>query len=201
MFEQICLIIISLVLLYLFIFTIRTKKDTTFSIKILTYSSFCICIAFVLSYIRLFPLPQGGSVNPGSMFFITIIGYWFGLKPGILTGITFGLLKLVFNPFIVHPIQFLLDYPLAFGALGISGLFRNGKYELYKGYVVACLSRLLISTLSGIIFFSTFAGDVNPILYSLTYNMSYILPEMILTIVIISVPTYRNAINSVKIQT
>lgn len=200
MFEQILLIVDLILIISLFIFVIKLKNDRPLSIKVLIYSAFCICISFILSYIRIFELPQGGSISPGSMFFITIIGYWFGIKAGILGGIAFSLLKLITSPFIIHPIQLLLDYPLSFGALGLSGLFRKGKYSLYIGYIVACLGRLFFTTLSGVVFFSTYALDTNPILFSAVYNISYMLPEMILTIIIISTPTFRNAIKTVKVN-
>ncbi len=79
--------------------------------------------SFVLSQIKLFSLPQGGSITPFSMLFIILIGYFFGVKTGVLTGIVYGLLQLAFGGWVMHPMQLLLDYPLAFGALGLSGLF------------------------------------------------------------------------------
>lgn len=187
--------LVTFIALLIMGFVFNSTRDKHISIRVLTFSSLCISLAFALSQMTLFRMPQAGSVNPASMLFITIIGYKFGLKVGLISGITFGLLNLVTGAYIVHPIQLILDYPLAFGALGISGLFRNSKHGIYVGYIAGCIGRFLFATLSGVLFFANFAEDTNPILYSVVYNMSYIVPEMIITILIISVPAVRKAID------
>ncbi len=179
----------------IFIMVGSLYKNKHLSIKTLTYSSLAICLSLILSNVKLFHLPQGGSVTAFSMFFIVLIGYWFGPLVGVLGGFTCGLLQLAIAPYVVHPIQLLLDYPFAFGALGLSGFYRSGKNGLLKGYLFGVSGRFLCSFLSGFIFFASYAPEnLNPVLYSFIYNLSYIVPEAVLTIILISVPAFKLAI-------
>ena len=186
-------------------------RKKQFTVRIITCSAMCITLSTILSYVKLVQMPQGGTVTAFSMLFIVLIGYWFGPAVGILAGVAGGLLQLAIDPFVIHPIQLLLDYPLAFGALGLSGFFRNVlkdntlgptriKFDgLCIGYIAAALARWFMSFLSGYVFFSEYAGDINPVLFSAVYNISYILPEMVLTLIILSVPAFRSAIDHIRI--
>ena len=79
-------------------------------------------------------MPQGGSIKLMSILPIVLCGYLLGTKRGVLAGICVGLLNLIFGPYIIHPVQLFLDYPIAYGALGLSGLVSNSKNGLTKGY-------------------------------------------------------------------
>ena len=97
--------------------------------------------------------------------------------------------------------QVLFDYPLAFGALGLSGLFKGRKYGLYVGYVVGVVGRFVFSTLSGVFFFAAYAPEgMNPWVYSSLYQGSYLGAEGIITLVIISIPPVAKALETVKRQ-
>ena len=158
-------------------------KDTT---KKLVYSALGIALALVTSYIKLWEMPMGGSVTLLSMLFICLIGYWFGLKYGLITGIAFGLLQFIIDPYMLSIPQVILDYPFAFGALGLSGLFCNKKFGLQIGYVIGVVGRFVCSTLSGVIFFADYAPEgMNPWVYSIAYQGSYIGAELVLTLIII----------------
>lgn len=173
------------------------KKST----KKLVYSALGIALALVTSYIKLWEMPMGGSVTLLSMFFICLIGYWFGAGYGIATGVAFGLLQFIIDPYMLSIPQVLFDYPLAFGALGLSGFFSNRKYGLQVGYVIGVAGRFLFSTLSGVIFFADYAPDgMNPWIYSLIYQGMYLGAEMILTLVLISIPVVSKALSRVKQQ-
>ena len=89
----------------------------------LMFSAMAMALATVTSMIKLFDAPMGGSVTLCSMLFIVLIGYWYGLRAGVLTGVAYGILQLVIDPYILTLPQMLVDYPLAFGAMGLSGLF------------------------------------------------------------------------------
>lgn len=174
-------------------------KDTT---KKLVYSALGIALALVTSYIKLWEMPMGGSVTLLSMLFVCLIGYWFGLKYGLITGIAFGLLQFIINPYMLSIPQVILDYPFAFGALGLSGLFCNKKFGLQIGYVVGVVGRFVCSTLSGVIFFANYAPKgMNPWVYSIAYQGSYIGAELVLTLIIISIPPVANALSLVKSKT
>ena len=174
-------------------------KNTT---KKLVYSALGIALALVTSYIKLWEMPMGGSVTLLSMLFVCLIGYWFGLKYGLITGIAFGLLQFIIDPYMLSIPQVILDYPLAFGALGLSGLFCNKKFGLQIGYVIGVFGRFVCSTLSGVIFFADYAPEgMNPWVYSIAYQGSYIGAELVLTLIIISIPPVANALSLVKSKT
>ena len=174
------IVFVALVLVALFAGNLYKKKNL--SVKALAYSGLAIALATILSNFTLFQLPQGGSVTPFTMMFIVLIGYWFGPLEGILAGVTYGLLQLALGGYVVHPAQLLLDYPLAFGALGLSGFFKKGSYSLIYGYAVGVTGRF-ICALIRMDFLGAYAWEgFDPITYSILYNLSYIGIEMVLTI-------------------
>ena len=173
-------------------------NDTT---KILVYSALGIALALVTSYIKLWEMPMGGSVTLLSMLFICLIGYWYGLKYGLIAGIAFGLLQFVIDPYMISVPQVILDYPLAFGALGLSGLFCDKRFGLQIGYVIGVIGRFVCSTLSGVIFFADYAPEgMNPWVYSIAYQGSYLGVELLLTLIVISIPPVAKALSLVKGQ-
>ncbi|MCL2528214.1 MAG: energy-coupled thiamine transporter ThiT [Defluviitaleaceae bacterium] len=167
--------------------------------KKLTVAAMCIAMAFMLNQVPLFRMPQGGSVTPASMLFIVLAGYWLGPIFGIITGVSMGLLNAATGAYFMHPVSLLLDYPLAFGMLGIAGFFRKTNYGLQVGYVAGVLGRLLMVFISGVVFWSDIAnvGLASAASFSIIYNMTYIVPEMVVTLVIISLPSLRHAIDIV----
>jgi thiamine transporter len=169
--------------------------------KQLAYCSMALALAVVCSQIKLFRLPTGGSITLFSMLFVVLIGYWYGPVVGLLAGVTYGLLRLVLGPYIVSLPQMLVDYPIAFGALGISGFFCNRKNGLVIGYIAAVLGRFFFAVLSGVIFFGMYAPEgMNPILYSISYNGFYLFAEGLLTVILLAVPAVRKALMTVKMQ-
>ena len=173
-------------------------KDTT---RKLVFSALGIALALVTSYIKLWEMPMGGSVTLLSMLFICLIGYWYGLKYGLIAGIAFGLLQFVIDPYMISVPQVILDYPLAFGALGLSGLFCDKRFGLQIGYVIGVIGRFVCSTLSGVIFFADYAPEgMNPWVYSIAYQGSYLGVELLLTLIVISIPPVAKALSLVKGQ-
>lgn len=183
----------------LMVFTGGLYKNKKLSVKSLTYSAIAITLALILSQFKLLRMPQGGSITPFSMLFIVLIGYWFGPLSGILAGVTHGLLQLVIDPYVIHPLQLLMDYPFAFGALGLSGFFRKDPNNLVYGMFAGAFGRFLFSFLSGYIFFGMYTPEgFNPVAYSAAYNIAYIGGEMFLTMLILMVPAFRSAIQQVR---
>ena len=96
-----------------------TKSGATHAAtKKLVFSAMGIALAMVTSYIKVWEMPMGGSITLMSMLFICLIGYWFGPKYGLLAGAAYGLLQFIVDPYMLTNPQEILDYPLAFGALG-----------------------------------------------------------------------------------
>ncbi len=182
---------------------LRPKKEKSLRVatKQLVFSGVAMALAMVTSEIKFARLPAGGSITLFSMLFIVLIGYWYGAKAGLMTGFAYGLLQFVINPVFYTPIQLLVDYPLAFGALGLSGFFCNKKHGLIIGYAVGVLGRFVFAFLSGAVFFGSYASDQSPlgiVLYSLGYNASYLVPEAVITLVLLAVPPVSEAMNRVR---
>ncbi len=129
------------------------------SIKQITFSALCLALAFVMSNIKLFKLPMGGSITLFSMFFVCFIGYLYGPRVSLSAAFAYGLLQLIIDPYIISVPQLLCDYILAFGALGVAGFFHNSRYGMFKGYLAGIFGRFLFSTLSGVIFFADYAPE------------------------------------------
>ncbi len=173
-----------------------SKKVT---VKQLVFCAAAIALGTVLSNIKLFHFPTGGSVTLLSMLVICLPGYWFGLGAGLRTGVAYGVLQLIIDPYVLFPLQLIVDYILAFGAFGLSGLFTNAKAGLVKGYVAAVIGRFVFATISGWIFFGEYAWEGwNPLAYSLVYNAIYIFAEAAVTVIILLLPPVKNAMARVK---
>ena len=193
-------VLIALLIVLALILQPKEVKSRAFSTKQLVFSAIAMALALVTSMIKLFELPLGGSVTLLSMLFIVLIGYWYGPKAGLMTGFAYGLLQFIIEPVFYTIPHLIVDYPLAFGALGLSGFFSNRKHGLQLGYIAGILGRLVFAWLSGVIFFASYASSYNmsaPV-YSLVYNGSYIFAEGIITLIIISIPSVSKALAHVK---
>ena len=169
--------------------------------KKMVFCAMAIALATVTSFIKFAQLPFGGSITLFSMFFVALVGWLYGPKLGLITGLAYGVLQLITGPYIYAPLQVLLDYPLAFGALGLSGFFWHRKNGLIIGYVAGTVGRYVCHVLSGYIFFAEYAPEgMNPLAYTLGYNLTYILPEVIATVAILSIPSVMKALGQVKAE-
>ncbi len=175
------------------------KPGGKLTVKQLVFCAMAIALGTVLSNIKLFEFPNGGSITLLSMLVICLPGYFFGLGAGLLTGVAYGVLQLLIDPYVLYPMQLVVDYLLAFGALGLSGLFTDAKNGLIKGYIVAVLGRFVFAVISGWIFFGAYAWEGwAPLPYSLAYNAIYIFSEAAVTIIIFLLPPVKKAVASVK---
>lgn len=169
----------------------------------MVFAAMAIALATVVATVVKLPsLPNGGSVTLFSMLLVTQIGYWYGWRMGILAAVGYGILQFITGPYVVHPMQVLLDYPLAFGALGISGFFANRKNGLLTGYLAGVFGRFFFATVSGLIFYTEYVEGLEENLVaiwaSLVYNMTYIVPEAVVTIILISIPAVKRALAHIK---
>lgn len=177
----------------------NTDAKTTLSTKQLVYCGVAIALAMICSMIKFANLPMGGSTTLCSMLFIVLIGYWYGPAVGLTTGFAYGLIQFIMEPIFYTLPQMLIDYPLAFGALGLSGFFAGKKHGLTLGYLSGVIGRYVFAVISGVVFFGAYAPEGTPaLLYSLGYNASYLVPEAIVTLIIISIPAVAKALGQVK---
>lgn len=163
-----------------------------FDSKSIAYAAVCIAMSFALSYVRFVKLPQGGSVTLASLLPLMIYSYMFGTRKGVLAGLVYGILQAVQDPYIIHPAQFLLDYPVAFSAIGLAGIFSDFKpleklpqVQFALGAIGASALRFLSHVLSGVFAFSAYAADagMNAWAYSLAYN-SFVFADIAIAIVV-----------------
>lgn len=165
-----------------------------------------LALAYVTSYIKIFKLPFGGSVTLFSMLFIVLIGYWYGAKIGILTGLVYGIFQFLQEPYVLSLFQVCCDYILAFGAMGIAGFFsKSKKHGLVKAYLAAILARGAFHALGGYLYWMDYMPSNFPksltALYPIIYNYSFILAEGILTVIVISIPAVSKALNQIRSAT
>ncbi|MDE6985145.1 MAG: energy-coupled thiamine transporter ThiT [Lachnospiraceae bacterium] len=169
------------------------------TLRQLVFCAMAVALGTVLSNIKLFHFPTGGSVTLLSMLVICLPGYFFGLGAGLMTGLAHGVLQLLIDPYVLFPMQLVMDYLLAFGALGLSGLFANAKNGLLKGYLVAVLGRYVFVVLSGCIFFGAYAWEGWGVLpYSLVYNGIYIFAEAAVSVAVMLLPPVKSAVARIR---
>lgn len=175
------------------------KKGGKLTVKQLAFCAMSLALGTLLSEIKIIDFPWGGSATLLSMLVICLPGYLFGIGAGLMTGVAYGVLQILVDPYILFPLQLVMDYLLAFGALGLSGLFASSKNGLIKGYLVGVLGRYVFVVLSGWIFFAEYAWEGwAPLPYSLVYNGIYIFAEAAITLVLLAIPAVRKGIGSVK---
>jgi len=188
-------------LLYIFTFAIVAviaslslvfgkKTEQSDHTKSIVYAAVCIATSFSLSYIRFFELPLGGSITFASLVPLMIYSYMFGMRKGVLAGAIYGLLQFIQAPWIIHPVQFLLDYPIAFAAIGLTAIFKEtgilknkAVLQFAFGSIIAVLIRYFSHVVSGIFIWGS--GDpenYNAVAWSFLYN-SFTLADLAIALV------------------
>jgi thiamine transporter len=184
-------------------------KQSDSKTHILVESAILVAVASVLSiFPKLEFLPYGGSITICSMLPIILISYRRGPKWGFLSAFVFAIIQLLTGlhsiaglSLITTVLAIILDYIIAFTVLGFGGVFRN-KFkkrgpELVLGTVLATILRFLVHIISGIVVWgeyadNLFAGGILESLtggklifvYSLLYNATYMVPEIIITTIV-----------------
>lgn len=170
----------------------ENKTQSHQHIRALCEGAVMVALAFVLSFVKLYELPNGGSLTP-AMFPVLLYGLRWGLGRGLGAGFVFGLLQLLFDGAYAWGWQsMVLDYLLAFMPLGLTGLFRGKAWGIFPGTVIGCAGRFLVHYISGVTIYRItvptevpgFGTFTNPSLYSLVYNLSYMVPNMLLALLL-----------------
>ena len=165
------------------------------SIQKLAECGIMLALAVVLNEFTPFKLPFGGSVTFFAQLPIVVISYRHGLKWGLLTGFTMGVIEMLFGlenfsyvtGIAAYLILIFADYVIAFSALGLGGIFRksiqNQALSLAAGGALVSVIRFVCHFVSGVTIWGGYAEDTPVAIYSLTYNGSYMLPELIITVI------------------
>lgn len=166
----------------------RKLSDT----RAIVYGAVAMALSFALSYAKLFSLPQGGSITFASLLPLMIYSCMFGTRRGLIVCTLYGFLQAIQDPWLLHPMQVLLDYPLAFGFIGVSGIFmEKGVFKEKKilafllGGVVAVLLRYICHVFSGAFVFASITKYPTmgaAFAYSLSYN-SFAFADMAISLV------------------
>lgn len=184
---------------------VNTKKPS--ATIILVHGALCIAMSFVLSYFKLFSMPTGGSITLASMLPLMVYANRYGVKFGIMAGAVYGLLQYVQSPQMFHWIQLLVDYPIAFGLIGLGGLTK-GDNNLVFSVLIGGTARFLAHLFTGIVFFGTYImigegaetamsfGEMLSTNFgvSFIYNAPYMFADIAICAVIALLPPFRSAI-------
>ena len=174
----------------------ENKNEASLIVK-LTESAMMIALATLLSMAKLLEMPYGGSVTMASMLPLVIVAYRYGTKWGLLTGFAFGAVQFALGTknigylpvknFASVATLIIADYLLAFAVLGFGGIFRkpckNQATALVFGSVLVAILRYVCHVISGWTVWAQFDLTKAGLLYSLSYNATYMLPEMLILVV------------------
>ncbi len=162
--------------------------------KMIASGALAIALSFVLSCIRLYRMPTGGSVTPGSMLPLMLFAVSFGVGPGLLAGLAYGVLQYLQGGWWLNVWQFMLDYLLAFAALGVAGIaYKKSDKWMYVGIPLAALGRAVCAILAGLMWVAGSAPEdlvigsmqfSSPLLYSAVYNGLYLVPDTVICLLL-----------------
>ncbi len=171
-----------------------TENKRISSIQKLAECAIMLALAVVLNEFTPIKLPFGGAVTFFSQLPIVVISYRHGLRWGLLTGLAMGVIEMLFGlenfSYVTGVAAYLIlifaDYIIAFSALGLGGIFRktikNQALSLAAGGALVSVIRFVCHFISGVTIWGGYAEDTPVAIYSLTYNGSYMLPELIITV-------------------
>ena len=161
-------------------------------IRAITEGAMLVAAAQTLSFIKLYEFPQGGSVT-AAMFPILLYAVRWGMPRGLLAGLSFGALQLIFDGAYAWGWQsMVLDYLLAFTPLGLAGIFRGKAWGIFPGTILGCAGRFAVHYLSGVTIYRITMPTAIPgfgvfdsaEIYSLVYNGCYMLPCALIALAI-----------------
>lgn len=186
--------LLGLVILIIFLFKFKKIKLTP---SIIAHIGIALAIACILQVFRIYHFPMGGSITLGGMIPLLIISFMYGPEIGMLAGFLYGLLNLFLDPYFVHPVQILFDYPLPSIAIGLAGYFKD-KPRI--GTIFAFFIKFICHFISGVVFFGSYAADygMSPFIYSIVVNAPMVAGDCIICVVILSIMPLYKLINKYK---
>lgn len=194
-------VILSLIALCIILYLAARK--TKWDSRRIANAAMCIAIAFILSCIKLYRMPQGGSITPASMLPIIAFAVACGPLQGAIASCAYGLISLIQDPYVIHPVQMLVDYPLASGALALGGLVcflpLKKEFKLPLAVLLGGIGRYAMAVLSGTVFFAEYApAGQSALIYSLGYNVAYLGPDIAICMLIAFLPGISRIVDLIR---
>ena len=173
------------------VYPMTTQSNTRKNLLCLVEGALLVALAQILSYLKLWELPQGGSVTIGMLPIFLYCARW-GFGPGMLASFAYALLQLLLDGAYAWGWQSMIgDYILAFAVLGVAGLFAKMKGGFFLGTIAGCIARFLVHWIVGATIWGEYMPEeffgmtmTSPWFYSVLYNGSYMLLDMILVLVV-----------------
>lgn len=201
-------IIVFTVILALFL---GRNDKAPFDTHAIAFAGICVSLSFALSYIKLWDMPTGGSVTLVSLLPVMLFAFVYGTKKGLLVGFLYGILQAIQDPWLIHPAQFLLDYPIAFSMVCLAGLLTDlncfkslPQARFAFSALIAGTFRFICHVLSGVFAFGAYASDAGATsfwTYSLIYNC-YVFIDVALVIlagtILLSSRSFNHELNKLK---
>ena len=185
--QSIALIVSAVILVAIPVVVMAGTKDQL-NTKSIVFGAVSVALSFALSYWAPWKLPQGGSVTIASLTPLLLYSFYFGPRKGVVVCFAYGLLQAIQDPYIVHPAQFLIDYPVAYCFIGFAGVFRklikNEFVAFVCGSLAASVMRFVCHVISGVFAFVAYApAGQTPLLYSIGYN-SFVFVDIAIAVVV-----------------
>ena len=175
------------------------RQSVRLSTHVVVTVGLMFAMAAVLHQFRLYHMPQGGSVTLGAMLPLLFISYRYGVGMGALTGFLYGIFNMMQDPYLLHPVQVLFDYPLPYMALSLAALLPRHRLV---STAIAFGARFACHVVSGVVFFSSYApAGTDPLIYALTFNAGYLVPEYIICFTLLKVLPVRRLLMAMDSQT
>ena len=158
------------------------------SVRLLTEGAILIALAEILSFLPLYKLPWGGSIDFAMLPIVLFACRW-GFGPAMLVSTAHGILQMLFEGGIAIGWESIIgDFLLAYAVLGIAGLFK-GNFVL--GSVTACAARFLVHYVVGATIWAAYMPETffgmtmtTPWFYSALYNGAYMLPDAVILLAV-----------------
>ena len=189
----------TVVLLFALLAVLCVNSKRRYDAKRIAFAGLTVGLSFALSYLKVSPVTSGGSITLASMAPLLLYAYFYGVVDGLLAGTIFGLLNFISGPWILTPMTFFLDYPLAYASIGLMGFAKKfGKkptLQIVLGVLLVYTARFLCHFASGAIYFLENSIWVdfpnwalaNPFVYSFIYQCLYLPIDMIISLTVLFV--------------
>ena len=139
-------------------------------------------------------MPQGGAITLGGTLPIMFVAWRYGLNVGLVEGFLFGITEIFIDPFILHPVQVLFDYPLPFMMLGLAALFPK---NFFVGAAAAAFGMFLCHFISGVVFFGSYAPDgTSAVMWSLMINGANVAGDLLVVLLLIKLLPIRRLLDA-----